>query len=537
MNGGKIMKRLMTAAALCAAALIGMGTGLGAADRSTIQAAEDSYGSSMAEEPVYSYTITEDGVIYGITDRYNAEIIGYTADIPADLIIPARAGKTSGYSWGLTVTKVCKEAFYKCTSIRSVTLPETVTEIGEAAFAFTTLETITIPNNDCVIYDDASTFTSGFAGGRTDAKYGNYFSGTIRAYSNSSALRYAWKYSYVYQEMREPSWTLNAAGTLTISGTGPMRDYGLIFMSREAPWHEMCEDVRAIVIGQGITTISEDAFEGCYNAVSVQIPDTVEQIGDFAFSGCSSLKTVELPDSVTKIGKRAFGDCSALESVKLSAGLKELPEGQEPGDIFYGFGVFSQCRELSSVTFSDSLENIGTFAFLGDGFTEVTVPATVKRIGCGAFAFCKELRSITILNPDCEIEWYAILNTTAEDGRETPLYSGVICGYEGSTAQTFAKEYGFTFRALGSAPPAIAAYDTGDVDGSASINASDAAQVLIAAAAVGAGRGDGLTAAQRKAADVNADTSINATDAAIVLQYAAAVGAGQKDVTIQDFVH
>ena len=76
----------------------------------------------------------------------------------------------------------------------------------------------------------------------------------------------------------------------------------------------------------------------------------------------------------------------------------------------------------------------------------------------------------------------------------------------------------------------------GDVNGDGIVNASDAAQILIAAAAFGAGNSYGLTNAQITAADVNGDGSINASDAAVILIYAAGIGAGQ-DVKIEDFVN
>ncbi|MBR3629683.1 MAG: hypothetical protein IKN55_04335, partial [Oscillospiraceae bacterium] len=75
----------------------------------------------------------------------------------------------------------------------------------------------------------------------------------------------------------------------------------------------------------------------------------------------------------------------------------------------------------------------------------------------------------------------------------------------------------------------------GDVNGDGTVNASDAAQILIAAAAIGAGNESGLTAEQEAVVDVNGDGSINASDAAVVLIYAAAIGAGQ-DVKLTDFV-
>ena len=83
------------------------------------------------------------------------------------------------------------------------------------------------------------------------------------------------------------TWTLDNAGTLTISGTGPMTDYDW----SESPWCSNAS-VKKIVIGDGITTISKHAFYSCFNLTSVTIPDSVTSIGDYAFQYCDSLTDV-----------------------------------------------------------------------------------------------------------------------------------------------------------------------------------------------------------------------------------------------------
>ena len=76
----------------------------------------------------------------------------------------------------------------------------------------------------------------------------------------------------------------------------------------------------------------------------------------------------------------------------------------------------------------------------------------------------------------------------------------------------------------------------GDLNADGTANSSDAAQLLIAAASIGAGNASGLTETQEKAADVNADGSINASDSAILLQYSAAIGAGSFDGNLELYV-
>ena len=132
------------------------------------------------------------------------------------------------------------------------------------------------------------------------------------------------------------------------------------------------------------------------------------------------------------------------------------------------------------------------------------------------------LKNITILNPDMDV---AAAKLTLPEGC-------TITGYEPSTAKIYADENDIPFISLGKFPT----YTLGDVNEDTLINASDAAQVLIAAASIGAGNEGGLTENQMLAANVNGDENVNASDAAIILVYAAALGAGDTDAKITDYV-
>ena len=133
---------------------------------------------------------------------------------------------------------------------------------------------------------------------------------------------------------------------------------------------------------------------------------------------------------------------------------------------------------------------------------------------------------MTILNPSCGITWneYTFINSPFG-------FTGVIYGYEGSTAQEYANNFGRRFKAI--SDPAQRAL--GDVNGDGVVNAEDANEVLIAAAKYGTSGKTGLSEEDAAAADIDDNSLINANDANAILRYATAVGTGGKE-KITDFV-
>ena len=148
------------------------------------------------------------------------------------------------------------------------------------------------------------------------------------------------------------SWTLENS-TLTISGSGAMADYENI---RAEPWFNDRNDINAVVIGNGVTSIGNGAFNSCTKLASVTISNTVTSIGSDAFKTCSELTSVEIPNSVTSIGGSAFADCGNLTSIEIPNGVTNI------GDL-----TFQGCYKLSTVTFACATANqtltVGTNAF------------------------------------------------------------------------------------------------------------------------------------------------------------------------------
>ncbi len=173
------------------------------------------------------------------------------------------------------------------------------------------------------------------------------------------------------------TWTLDADGLLTISGSGAMTSH---------PWEP--SDVRTIVIESGVTSIGNYAFQDCADMTSVTIPDTVTKIGSYAFEYCMSLENVTLPASVKSFGSGAFSCCEQLKSLVIPNGSKRVSDM-----------MFSECSNLESVTIPSSVTGIGDMAFSNCGkLTEITIPSSVKTLGNAAFEYCVGLTEVAIPN-------------------------------------------------------------------------------------------------------------------------------------------
>ena len=179
------------------------------------------------------------------------------------------------------------------------------------------------------------------------------------------------------------TWTLDADGTLTISGTGAMKNYD--YDSNQSPVYKN-SNVKKVVIEDGVTSIGESAFFYCSSLTSITIPDSVTSIGDYAFFNCSSLTSITIPDSVTSIGESAFYGCSSLTSITIPDGVTSI-----------GNTAFSYCSSLTSITIPDSVTSIGDYAFRNcSSLTSITIPNSVTSIGNNTFRLCKSLTIITI---------------------------------------------------------------------------------------------------------------------------------------------
>lgn len=135
------------------------------------------------------------------------------------------------------------------------------------------------------------------------------------------------------------------------------------------------------------TNISDYAFGGCKNLISITIPNSVTSIGSQVFSNCISLTSITIPDSVTNLGYSAFAYCSGMTSCTIGNGVTSI-----------GNTTFAYCSGLTSVTIGNSVTSIGNGSFSNcKNLTSITIPSSVTSIGTFVFNNCYNLASIISL--------------------------------------------------------------------------------------------------------------------------------------------
>ena len=145
--------------------------------------------------------------------------------------------------------------------------------------------------------------------------------------------------------------------------------------------------INANSIQYSVTSISNEAFENCWELTSITIPNSITSIGNAAFR-CSGLTSITIPNSVTSIGAMAFFSCSNLTSITLPNSVTNIDNH-----------TFNHCEALTSINIPNSVISIGNWAFSDcSSLKSINIPNSIVSIGEGAFNNCSGLTSITIPN-------------------------------------------------------------------------------------------------------------------------------------------
>ena len=378
----------------------------------------------IGEKPILPQTIedlstkaTEEELKKAITDEFGVK---YSKD--GRKLLKAPQGLNGTYSIRKGTKIICDEAFRwsnfnGCSSLTSLVIPDSVTNIGDYAFSgCSSLSSVVIPDRVTSIGDCA--------------------------FENCSSLT----------DIVIPDGVTNI-GKCAFEGCRSLTDIvipdGVTSIGDCA--FEGCRSLTDIVIPDGVTSIGDCAFANCFSLTGIVIPDSVTGIGKFAFSGCSSLSSVVIPDSVSCIGSGAFKNCSSLSSLVIPdcvtsignyafAYCKSLTDIVIPNSVTsIGDNAFRHCSSLSSLVIPESVVNLNgnpfcrwdgglkclspyfiydnkvlfdkdkskIIAFRDKNTTSYVIPDSVTRIGESAFRHCSSLSSLVIPDSVTSIGEYA----------------------------------------------------------------------------------------------------------------------------------
>ena len=277
-----------------------------------------------------------------------------------------------------SVTSIGDDAFNACYALESVTIPNSVTSIGNDAFnACYALESIAIPNSvkeigyrtfrNCTSLSNVSGF------GGIESVGSNVFYNTV-IYNDGSN----WEDGVLYV-----CGCLIATDASFSSETYSVKSGTKVIASSAFQYRRSIVEV---TLPDGLRTVGDYAFYNCPSLSAINIPNSVSTIGLWAFRNCSALKgAVIIPDSVTELGAYAFENCSAIESAAVGDGVTQIDEY-----------TFNKCTSLADVKLGKNITRIGKCAFKGCAFTELVIPDKVAALDKNTFSECKKLKSVTV---------------------------------------------------------------------------------------------------------------------------------------------
>ena len=360
-----------------------------------------------------AYHFMVDGIAYDITSDSESVSVTYTtsayptaskhSSYSGNIVIPSKvtySGKT------YTVKVIDFDAFCWCDGLTSVTIPNSVTSIGQSAFeSCSGLTSVTIPNSVTSIGVCAFSHCSGLTSvtiPNSVTSIGDY------AFSKCSGL------SKVNIESIE-SWCSINFSSIT-SHPFFSSENGHLFMNGT--------EVTSLTIPQSISKLNSFVFYGCSGLTSVTIPNSLTSIGAYAFYRCDGLTSVTIPNSVTSIGGYAFSNCSGLTSVTIPNSVTSIGEG-----------AFRNCSSLASVNIPKTVTDIGSYAFYGCSALEsfhsrIERPGGVVTYGSNIFDYTTKQKATLYIPKDTKIlyfntlPWSEFLNIQ-EEGDSEPIKGDV----------------------------------------------------------------------------------------------------------------
>lgn len=269
-----------------------------------------------------------EGAFWGCTNLASVTLRDSVGEVGASAFLGCSALTNVSLSAATGLTSVAAQTFSGCSSLAAMTLPAAVTNVGDSAFrSCVALTSVALPSSAVSVGDSA-------------------FQGCSRLASASF-----------------PGATRLGHNAFAASG------------------------LASVTIPAGLTNLAQGAFADCTNLAAVTYAGSPVEIGSGAFKNCAALAGLPVAASLSDLDAAAFAGCAHLASAALPSGVRSIPES-----------LFANCTNLASVTCGGAVTNIGEYAFANTALTSYSLPADAgyRAVDAGTFYGCARLTSVAV---------------------------------------------------------------------------------------------------------------------------------------------
>lgn len=283
----------------------------------------------------------------------------YNISTSGDVVIPEYVTDTGGVKH--KVTSINEYTFGGCSEVTSITIPKSVTSIGNCVAPDCDKLVSIIVDSENPVYDSRNNSNA-----IIETETNRLIQGCNTTVIPETVTTIG-QYSFSY---------CNLLATISVPDS---------VKSIEKRAFDSCENLTSITIPNSVTSIDSDAFEWCSSLTSICIPNSVSYLGGGLFYNCSSLTSVTLPENIESIPGGMFDGCQSLASITIPNSVTSI-----------GSSSFHGCKQLTSIDISNSVTILGSFSIANcTGLTSISIPDDITSIGERAFGSCTNLSSVT----------------------------------------------------------------------------------------------------------------------------------------------
>ena len=425
----------------------------------------------------FHYTVGLGGIwVDAENPAYSSDDRGVLFNKDKTLLIQAPNLLCDTYAIPDSVLKVENYAFFNCSSLKAVTIADSVKALGDGAFDASGIETVTLGNGLTSIDSSAfsscnnlqyNTFDNCYYLGTANNPYFALIKKSSASITNvviHSQTKLIGSGSFSYNsELTEVTFPsgIRSIGNSAFNGCSKLTTLNGTVFSKDLEYIGKyafygCPSLTAVPIPAATTYIGPYAFANCPNLTGIwvdasnsalcsdeqgvlydkhktvlmqaptslsgtyAIPDGVIRIESSAFYGCGGLAGISIPNGVTDIGNSAFYKCIGLTAINIPDSVTSI-----------GSTAFYECQSLKDITLPKHLTALGSMAFYKcTALTEIMIPSGITSIANQTFQDCTALKKVGIPNSITKIQTNAFRNCT---GLETAVYCGTQAQWDAIT--------------------------------------------------------------------------------------------------------